>query len=86
MRFLAGFFPRNKRAMYAGETAQFLKVREEYDEFFEAVYFGGDDVEEAIDLMIALDGWIEKQPEHNVRNAIDKVLRKGADRGDWEVD
>ena len=35
--------------------------------------------------MLALDGWLDKQPEEAVRAAVTKVLLKGFERGDWEA-
>ena len=86
MRLLCMTFPPNKRAQEATEYAQFCKVREEHSEWVSAVVRkDGDPLEEAIDLMVAIDGWLDKQPEEAVRAAISKVLLKGTDRGDWEA-
>lgn len=85
MRLLEGFFPPNKRAEKATEYEQFDKVREEYSEWVNAVVHGGDRLEEALDMAIALDNWLDKQPEDAVRAAVTKVLAKGVERGDWEA-
>ena len=86
MRLLCMTFPPNKRAEEATEYAQFCKVREEYSEWVSAVVRkDSDPLEEAIDMFVALDGWLDKQPEEAVRAAISKVLIKGTDRGDWEA-
>ena len=86
MRLLCMTFPPNKRAQEATEYAQFCKVREEHSEWVSAVVRkDSDPLEEAIDLMVALDGWLDKQPEEAVRAAISKVLIKGTERGDWEA-
>lgn len=86
MRLLCMTFPPNKRAEEATEYAQFCKVREEHSEWVSAVVRkDSDPLEEAIDLMVALDGWLDKQPEEAVRAAISKVLLKGTERGDWEA-
>ena len=86
MRLLCMTFPPNKRAQEATEEEQKDKVREEYGEWNIAASFGdSEQYEEAIDLMVALDGWLDKQPEEAVRAAISKVLIKGTERGDWEA-
>ena len=86
MRLLCMTFPPNKRAQEATEYAQFCKVREEYSEWVSAVFsIDGDPFEEAFDLMVAIDGWLDKQPEEAVRAAVAKVLLKGFKRGDWEA-
>lgn len=86
MRLLCMTFPPNKRAQEATEYAQFCKVREEHSEWVSAVVRkDSDPLEEAIDLMIAIDGWLDKQPEEAVRAAVTKVLAKGVERGDWEA-
>ena len=86
MRLLCMTFPPNKRAQEATEYAQFCKVREEYSEWVSAVVRkDSDPLEEAIDLMVALDGWLDKQPEEAVMAAVTKVLAKGVERGDWEA-
>lgn len=86
MRLLCMTFPPNKRAQEATEYAQFCKVLEEHSEWVSAVVRkDSDPLEEAIDLMVALDGWLDKQPEKAVRAAIYKVLIKGTERGDWEA-
>lgn len=86
MRLLCMTFPPNKRAEEATEYAQFCKVREEHSEWVSAVVRkDSDPLEEAIDLMVALDGWLDKQPEEAVMAAISKVLLKGTERGDWEA-
>ena len=86
MRLLCMTFPPNKRAQEATEYAQFCKVREEHSEWVSAVVRkDSDPLEEAIDMFVALDGWLDKQPEEAVRAAISKVLIKGTDRGDWEA-
>ena len=86
MRLLCMTFPPNKRAEEATEYAQFDKVREEYSEWVNAVVHGeGDSLEEAIDMLVALDGWLDKQPEEAVMAAVAKVRRKGTERGDWEA-
>ena len=86
MRLLCMTFPPNKRAQEATEYAQFCKVREEYSEWVSAVVRkDSDPLEEAIDLMVALDGWLDKQPEETVMAAVTKVLEKGVERGDWEA-
>ena len=86
MRLLCMTFPPNKRAQEATEYAQFCKVREEYSEWVCAVVRkDSDPLEEAIDLMVALDGWLDKQPEEAVMAAVTKVLAKGVERGDWEA-
>lgn len=86
MRLLCMTFPPNKRAQEATEYAQFCKVREEHSEWVSAVVRkDSDPLEEAIDLMVAIDGWLDKQPEEAVRAAIAKVLLKGTERGDWEA-
>ena len=86
MRLLCMRFPPNKQAEEATEFAQFCKVREEYSEWVSAIFsIDGDPFEEAIDLMVALDGWLDKQPEEKVRAAVTKVLAKGVERGDWEA-
>ena len=57
MRLLCMTFPPNKRAQEATEYSQFCKVREEYSEWVSAVVRkDSDPLEEAIDLMVALDG------------------------------
>ena len=86
MRLLSLTFPSNKRAEQCSEAEQVRKVAEEAGEFLAAATSGaGDPIEEAIDTMIALDGWLDKQPEEEVRAAISMVRRKGTERGDWEV-
>ena len=86
MRLLCMTFPPNKRAKEATEYAQFCKVREEHSEWVSAVVRkDSDPLEEAIDLMVAIDGWLDKQPEEAVMAAVAKVRRKGTDRGDWEA-
>ena len=86
MRLLCMTFPPNKRAEEATEYAQFCKVREEHSEWVSAVVRkDSDPLEEAIDMFVALDGWLDKQPEEAVRAAISKVLIKGTERGDWEA-
>ena len=86
MRLLCMTFPPNKRAQEATEYSQFCKVREEYSERVSAVVRkDSDPLEEAIDLMVALDGWLDKQPEEAVMAAVTKVLAKGVERGDWEA-
>ena len=86
MRLLCMTFPPNKRAQEATEYAQFCKVREEDSEGASAVVRkDSDPLEEAIDLMVALDGWLDKQPEEAVMAAVAKVLAKGVERGDWEA-
>lgn len=86
MRLLCMTFPPNKRAQEATEYAQFCKVREEHSEWVSAVVRkDSDPLEEAIDLMVALDGWLDKQPEEAVMAAVTKVLAKGVERGDWEA-
>ena len=86
MRLLCMTFPPNKRAQEATEEEQKDKVREEYGEWSIAASFGdSEQYEEAIDLMVALDGWLDKQPEEAVMAAVVKVRRKGTERGDWEA-
>ena len=86
MRLLCMTFPPNKRAENATDGEQLLKVAEECGEFLAAATHGeGDDIEECIDSMLALDGWLDKQPDEEVRAAISKVRRKGTERGDWEA-
>ena len=86
MRLLSLTFPSNKRAERCTAADQFFKIKEEYEELMDAELFGdGDPIEEAIDTMIAIDGWLDKQPEEEVRAAISRVRRKGTERGDWEV-
>lgn len=86
MRMLCLVFPANKRALEATEAEQLRKVIEEYGEFIDAAVFDqGDQLEEALDLMIALDGWLDKQPERLVRKAVRKILKKGRKRRDWKV-
>ena len=77
--------PPNKRAQEATEEEQLLKVAEEYGEFIAATHGEGDPIEECIDSMLALDGWLDKQPEEAVMAAVTKVLAKGVERGDWEA-
>ena len=86
MRLLCMTFPPNKRAENATDGEQLLKVAEECGEFLAAATHGeGDDIEECIDAMLALDGWLDKQPEEAVMAAVTKVLAKGVERGDWEA-
>ena len=86
MRLLCMTFPPNKRAENATDGEQLLKVAEECGEFLAAATHGeGDDIEECIDSMLALDGWLDKQPEEAVMAAVTKVLAKGVERGDWEA-
>ena len=86
MRLLCMTFPPNRRAEEATEAEQFGKVSEEYGEWVNAAVRGyGDPIEEAIDLLIATDNWLDKQPEEKVRAAVTKVLAKGVERGDWEA-
>ena len=86
MRLLCMTFPPNKRAQEATEYSQFCKVREEYSEWVSAVVRkDSDPLEEAIDMLVALDGWLDKQPEEAVMAAVTKVLAKGVERGDWEA-
>ena len=86
MRLLCMTFPSNKRAENATDGEQLLKVAEECGEFLAAAIHGeGDDIEECIDSMLALDGWLDKQPEEAVMAAVTKVLAKGVERGDWEA-
>ena len=61
-------------------------MREEYSEWVSAVVRkDSDPLEEAIDMLVALDGWLDKQPEEAVMAAVAKVRRKGTERGDWEA-
>lgn len=85
MRLLSDTFPPNRRAEKATEYEQFDKVREEYAEWVNAVVHGGDKLEEALDMLIALDGWLDKQPLLDVGDALTKVLLKGHERGDWDL-
>ena len=86
MRLLCMTFPPNKRAENATDGEQLLKVAEECGEFLAAAIHGeGDDIEECIDSMLALDGLLDKQPEEAVMAAVTKVLAKGVERGDWEA-
>ena len=79
-------FPPNKRAQEATEYAQFCKVREEYSEWVRAVVRkDSDPLEEAIEQMVALDGWLDKQPEEAVMAAVTKVLAKRVEPADWEA-
>ena len=85
MRLLCMTFPPNKRAENATDGEQLLKVAEECGEFRAATHGEGDPIEECIDSMLALDGWLDKQPEEAVMAAVTKVLAKGVERGDWEA-
>lgn len=83
MRLLINTFSPNKRAQETTEHEQACKVDEEHNEWKHACYWNKDTaIEEALDMMIALDGWLDKQPVCEVLAAIDKVRRKGAERGD----
>lgn len=85
MRLLASWFPRNARAIRSTEDRQHMKVCEEALEFHKA--FVGESreraVEEVIDTMVAIDGWLDKQDPAVVMDAIDLVIKKGKERGDW---
>lgn len=84
MRLLSMTFPVNNRAEASNEDEQATKVVEEYGEWCRAYYDSdGDPIEEALDSMVAIDNWLDKQPREDVLASIEKVRAKGVRRGDW---
>lgn len=89
MRLLGETFPKNKRALKTTIGEQAEKVCEEYNEWADAFYckvdgFALDEaIEEALDLLIAVDNWLDKQPEEDVQKGIERELEKGMERGDY---
>lgn len=91
MRLLHMVFPfKNKRAVKAPTLAQLGKVGEEFGEAHDAVsrwHIGLDTevhaCEELLDLMLASEALFCKFPEDAQKEAVRRVIEKGAERGDW---
>lgn len=85
MGFSEKSFPVNRRAVGVSIAAQLGKVCEEFAELANA-YYGNDGnvLEEAMDLRIAVDGFIDLYPQDVVDFAYAGVVEKGVRRGDWD--
>lgn len=85
MAFSQRAFPVNRRAVDTTVEAQLGKVCEEFAELCNAQYGSqGNVLEEAMDLRITVDGFIDLFPDDDVDTAYALVIEKGIKRGDWD--
>lgn len=78
--------PANKRMLSASFEEQAAKVSEEYAEYMMALTRLESEerqAEELIDLILASIGLLSKYDEYEVFDALNRVIEKGEERGDW---
>lgn len=81
-------FPLNSRASSSTNAEQAEKVMEEAFETKLAHAVGEKAIrvcEEALDVIVAAENLLRKYPSHTVDAAYELVMKKNAERGDWDA-